>query len=249
MRDRNQVGVTQIERAVLATSSYLDQHERSDTSWLDLSEEKLWHMLVSCILGSRVTTESAEAFTERVRLKGLLEIPDILRNAERIERELVITLSRPFRSGLSHQSAGGRYRYPRSRSRYIIATAQTLYGEDGSGLKNLLASAQDEYHARRLVERKATGVGYKQASLFLRNASYARNLAILDSHVLKFMTLVGLLDCFASDPRSGFSPGQYSKVESRLFAYAMENGVSLSSLDLAVWIVMRVVFRKFRICP
>ena len=91
---------------------------------------------------------------------------------------------------------------------------------------------------RRLVE--LPGVGYKQASLFLRNVGYAKNLAILDTHVLNYLVLVGVMQ---SRPRSVSSATIYERIEELLRSHARSLGHSVGCIDVAIWIVMRTLSR------
>ncbi|MFQ5906623.1 MAG: hypothetical protein ACE5JA_08620 [bacterium] len=247
MMEKAAVRVSQIQRAVMSLCDYIDKNMENRVSWLDLTEEQLWLMLVSCILGSRVASEIAEAFTERLSLKGLLRLPDILREPQRSEEELTKELSAPLLAPSAWWD-GRRYQYPRSRSRFIVATAARIYRANGTGLKGILESVHDEFHARELLGEVAVGIGYKQASLFLRNALFSRELAILDTHVIRYMALAGLIDSDGSQPVR-LTKEKYLDLERGLREYANAMSRPMSSLDLAIWAVMKLVQRRFRICP
>ena len=87
-----------------------------------------------------------------------------------------------------------------------------------------------------LVESCA-GIGPKQASLFLRNIHFSDQLAVLDSHVLRFMTIAGIL---GPNRKSIGSIRGYEAHEGRLRDYASGFGWSIGCLDLGIWLVMRV---------
>ncbi len=250
MMQKATVVVSQIERAVMSVCDYIEMNREIRSSWLDLTEEQLWLLLVSCILGSRVMSEIAEASAQRLYLKGLLRLPDILREPQRSEEELTEELSAPLFAPSAWWD-GRRYQYPRSRSRYIVATAARIYGvSDGvsdTGLKRTLESAHDEFHARELVGEVAVGIGYKQASLFLRNALFSGELAILDTHVIRYMALAGLID-FDRSQTVGLTKKRYLDLERKLREYATAMSRPMSSLDFAIWAVMRLVQRRFKTC-
>ena len=82
----------------------------------------------------------------------------------------------------------------------------------------------------------AVGIGPKQASLFLRNIGYAKDLAILDTHILRYMSLVGLLPNLI---QSVSTLRKYETVEGLLCSYSEKFQVSLAYIDIAIWVVMR----------
>jgi len=79
------------------------------------------------------------------------------------------------------------------------------------------------------------GVGPKQASLFLRNVGKADDLAILDSHSVRFMHMVGL-SASVAPPRD---MRDYEERENCLRAYVAGLAQPMARFDAALWIVMR----------
>ena len=135
--------------------------------------------------------------------------------------------------------AGRKYRFPATGAKCVSTNLQQIYGS-GQSLKSILRRCAEPSVARRYLSQTIYGVGPKQASLFLRNIGFTDSLAILDRHVLSYMSIVGLLPTV---PRSVSSFGKYEVLEDRLSSYAYNCGHELSSLDLAIWVVMRVVKR------
>ena len=99
-----------------------------------------------------------------------------------------------------------------------------------------------DHEARDTIVCLCKGIGQKQASLFLRNIHYSDGLAILDSHVIKFMRIQGIQKNVKSSP----SKTDYIKYEASLRVYADNLGRTLAQLDVAIWIVMRVVQRDMK---
>ena len=63
--------------------------------------------------------------------------------------------------------------------------AKSLYGSLKKIIKPL--ADRDQWEAREFLVNKVNGIGYKEASHFLRNVGYF-DLAIIDRHVLRFIT-------------------------------------------------------------
>ena len=134
-----------------------------------------------------------------------------------------------------------RYPFAHSRARYIRQAISQIYTQQRT-INTILSTAQSSSQTRRLLVEIITGVGPKQASLFLRNVGYATDLAILDSHVIRYMGCVGLLSTHSRQPTS---LSQYETIEEILKSYANGLGFPLSDLDIAIWTVMREAGRDY----
>lgn len=239
----NIVNSREIEDAVLSVSDYLESQVDCGPSWSDLTEGDLWVELVSCILGSRTPHETAKACTDHLAQNGFLDVSTLTENPERSENQLAQELSRaiypPFRG-----TRGRKYRYPKSKSHYIVKSAIRIYKDDDTELRMILVRNQKGSEARSILRERATGIGFKQASLFLRNVSHSDDLAILDTHVVAYMQLVNLI--YDGVRESDLSKrSRYEYLEGILQDYADSYGLPLSIIDFAIWIVVRLVKREF----
>ena len=216
-----------IEHAIRDVCSALD--ERASVSWEKHSEDDLWRGLVFCILGSRVKIEVVHAAVER--MDGMRLLSDPRRNArfDQYEEDTVTALS-------------GGYPFYRSRANQIRRAAEHLYSSRGSILE-LLNSASDARSARRLLASEVAGLGPKQASLFLRNIGYAKCIAVLDVHVLTYLSWVGVTD---APLKSVSTLGKYQALEDSFIEHACSFGCSPDQFDLAVWVVMKVAKEESR---
>lgn len=236
------VNVEEIENAVMRVSDYVDNAYRDKMNWNNFSEEQLWLGLVSCILSSRVRFETAAACAQHLYQTGLLNPSRIITEPKKFERRLEKELSMPIFPPFKG-SRGCRYRYSKSKANYIVRTALEIYSSGNSNLKCILVECLDEYEARNVLIDNAVGIGYKQASLFLRNIYYSENLAILDSHVIRYMTLLKMMKNCSKVKLS--NKKTYLNLERQLWNYATLNDKSLSTLDIAIWIVMRLVQKEY----
>lgn len=73
------------------------------------------------------------------------------------------------------------------------------------------------------------GLGYKEASHFLRNIGYD-DYAIIDTHILDILTQHKIIQ----RPRS-LTPKRYLEIETILSDLAAQAGITLSALDLYLW--------------
>ena len=205
----------------------------------DIPEEQLWNELVSCILGSQVQYEHSQCVINYLISEDLLSIKYLLSNGEQFERNTQSALKKYIPSPLT-KTGRIKYRYPRTKANYIRRTGESIYSTSSS-IRNILTSCTNERIARIRIMSVAVGIGPKQASLFLRNIGYAENLAILDTHILKYMTVIGLVPQILKTV--SYLP-KYEDIEGILNNYATKFKENLACLDTAIWIVMRSCWRE-----
>lgn len=83
---------------------------------------------------------------------------------------------------------------------------------------------------RSWLVRNVKGLGWKEASHFLRNIGYG-DLAILDRHILKHLRKHQVI---RSLPKS-LTEKRYLSIEQKFKAFALHTGISLDELDLLFW--------------
>jgi N-glycosylase/DNA lyase len=95
-------------------------------------------------------------------------------------------------------------------------------------VKNALA--KDSKSAREHLVKNVKGLGYKEASHFLRNVGRI-DVAIVDRHILRWLYEKGYLD----EIPKNLNPSRYKKIEGILRDIALEKGMTLAELDLHLW--------------
>jgi N-glycosylase/DNA lyase len=209
--------------------------------WVSASDAELLFELVACILGSQVSYEVALAAAEEIRNVGLLENP-IKQYCFPVYEKTVYDILRQPLHNPGWAPAGRCYRFAKIRANHISRTIWAVYSNGGS-LQERLRACKTAREARRSIVEIGVGIGPKQASLFLRNIGFTEELAILDTHLLRFMRLFGLLRQ-AIRPISSLQ--NYETLENRLRNYAKRTGYSLGCIDQAIWVVMRVYLQEAR---
>lgn len=211
---------------ILRCASRADYRRRSFT---DLGEEELWTELVRCMLSSNVRWELADELTGRLRERGLLEGMKDMASSN---------LSEQVRSILSGTKSGTQprdrsHRYPERATKLVTDAATKLYdGRKDQTLSGYLQEARDVQDARELL-LEVPGIGMKQSSLFLRRVGFSTEVLVVDRHILHFSeTVLGW-----SVPR--LTGRVYLKLEERFRELAECRGLSLGSLDEAIWEYMR----------
>jgi len=84
---------------------------------------------------------------------------------------------------------------------------------------------------REWLVKNIKGLGYKEASHFLRNIGFGQDIAILDRHILKNLKRLGVIE---EIPKS-LSPLKYRELEKRVHSFSSVIGIPLDELDLLFW--------------
>lgn len=199
-----------------------------------LDERQLWWELSSCILSSQVPYSLAVAAADAIDARGLLlnKYPD--------SQTLVLNLTEVLSMPLRVEGRLRAYRFPVSRAHHLAATHAVVTSQANS-LRTLLDSFHDAVEARAWFVKHTPGIGPKQASMFLRNTDISYNLAILDRHVLNYMSAIGI---YSGQSLTITYLPQYRRHEAVLRNHAEEMNCPVGLLDWAIWIVMRVASRK-----
>lgn len=229
-----------IQNAIRAVCSALDEKFHQPPSWAGLTEDDLWRELVACILGSRVRFEIAHSAVERIEKMGLLCRPRRSSRFDQYEQDVSDALSSKTVEE-DENSSPSRYPFFRSRAKQIRLASERLYGCHGS-IREFLDDARDTREARRRLAADVSGLGPKQASLFLRNTGYATDVAVLDVHVLTYMNWVGLTK---APMKSISTVRRYETLEDAFIEHSESFGCTPDRFDLAVWVVVKVAKEEY----
>lgn len=126
----------------------------------------------------------------------------------------------------------GTHRYPNARSRYIVESRKFLREDCDLRLRSRLLGFSDPHERRDwLVQEKGIkGLGYKEASHFLRNVGF-RGYAILDKHVLNCLAALKIIP-EAKPPNTRL---KYLTIEESLRKLARRTQIDFDELDLVLW--------------
>jgi len=91
--------------------------------------------------------------------------------------------------------------------------------------------ADNPFMVREQLAQKVKGIGYKEASHFLRNIGLGRDLAILDTHILKNLKQLNVI---AEIPVS-MGEKKYLYLESKMNEFSKYVKIPIGELDLLFW--------------
>lgn len=120
--------------------------------------------------------------------------------------------------------------YPMARARYIISVREFVQNELNGHICDWIVSFPDREKRRDACVQHFLGIGYKEASHFLRNIGF-RGYVILDKHILRSLHAFGIIDSEKSPP----TRKRYLETEKRYLAFAKSVNIDPDELDLTLW--------------
>lgn len=179
--------------------------------WTQGSDEELFYELVFCLC----TPQSSAAACDRA-VRDLRE-EDFCLRATRSEINDVLN-----RYGV---------RFGVTKSGWIVQ-ARDRFLKPPSSLRRALASLGGDPHGLRdWLQTEIAGLGFKEASHFVRNIGAGEDLAILDRHILTNLLRLGVIETI---PKS-LTRARYLEVEARVRTFALTSGIPMAQLDLLLW--------------
>ena len=182
-----------------------------ETVWQEGSDARLWEELVFCIF-----TAGASA---RMGLKSIEAVRPLLMNGGQEEMTLAL-------------KQAGAHRFPVARPGYIVVARDYLSEHCGMALRERLSGFASAIERRDWLaqEKRIKGLGYKEASHFLRNIGL-KGLAILDKHVLRCLADLEVIE----SPRPPTTRARYLATEEKLREVAQHLEIDFDELDLVLW--------------
>jgi len=175
------------------------------------SDARLWEEMVFCIF-----TAGASA---RMGLRSVEALRPLLESGAHQEMTRALV-------------AAGAHRFPNARPGYIVVTRNYLRESCSMRLRERLLSYRNPIARRDWLakEPRVKGLGYKEASHFLRNIGF-KGYGILDKHIVRSLYELKVIDS-AKPPTSR---GKYLETEDKMRQFARSTGINFDELDLLLW--------------
>ena len=179
--------------------------------WREGSDARLWEEMVYCIFTAGASAKMGLRAVEAVR-------PLLTAGRQKAMTRALV--------------AEGAHRFPNARPGYVVITRAYLQQSFSMRLRDRLFSFSDPFERRDWLanEPRIKGLGYKEASHFLRNVGF-KGYGILDKHVVRCLFELGVID--SAQPPTG--RGRYLGIEARMRQFADDVGIDFDELDLVLW--------------
>jgi len=124
----------------------------------------------------------------------------------------------------------GLARFHNNKASYIVDARKKFKNNNKINIKRKLEE-KDIFATREWLVKNIKGLGYKEASHFLRNIGMGHDVAILDVHILRNLKKLGIVKKL---PLS-ISKNNYIDIENRMRNLSRKISIPLGELDLLFW--------------
>ena len=124
----------------------------------------------------------------------------------------------------------GVVRFHNNKASYLVEARKIFINKSKLSIKKRLIS-DEPLAIREWLAKNIKGLGFKEASHFLRNIGLGKGLAILDTHILKNLKKYNVIDNIPNT----LSPKQYLNMECKMREFSNKVHIPLDELDLLFW--------------
>jgi len=124
----------------------------------------------------------------------------------------------------------GLVRFHNNKASYIVGAREIFSKTRRLSIKRKLNEHKGP-EMREWLVKNIKGLGYKEASHFLRNIGLGKEIAILDTHILKNLKRYGVIDKVPS----AISKKAYLDIEDRMRSFSRRIKIPMQELDLLFW--------------
>ena len=171
------------------------------SSFKNKNNEEWFQELCFCILAANSKQKTAENIEKSLKYEKLLTIP---------EQELALFIR------------NNKHRFHNNKARFIVEARKF------SDVKEIIYN-MPESKAREWLVQNVKGIGYKEASHFLRNTGYF-DVAILDRHILNTMIENKIIE----KPKT-LTKNNYLAIEKEFIKLSEQLKMFPAKLDLFMW--------------
>ncbi|MGA1866369.1 MAG: N-glycosylase/DNA lyase [Thermoplasmatota archaeon] len=122
-----------------------------------------------------------------------------------------------------------RFKY--KKTGYLIEARERFMRGGEIHLLDFIREIGDPVKAREWLVENIKGLGYKEASHFLRNIGQGEGLTILDRHILRMLAKSGVIERVPGS----MTETRYLKIEEEMKRFAAAIEIPVSHLDLVMW--------------
>ena len=123
-------------------------------------------------------------------------------------------------------------RFKNTKAKNLVLLREFMKDEEGRIVtKTLVDKIGDVFEKRLWLVKKIKGIGYKEASHFLRNIGFSDEVAILDRHILKNIKKLGVIK---EIPKT-ITPKKYLEIEKKIEKYCKKIEIPMDHFDLLLW--------------
>jgi N-glycosylase/DNA lyase len=174
-----------------------------------------FYEIVYCILTPQTSAEHAERVVAELRRRSF--------HAHALDPEKILADRSMY------------IRFHTTKSKHLLKLKNEF-----DSILSVLSTVGDAFALREWLVKNVKGLGYKEATHFLRNVGRNDGLAILDRHILRNLQRYGAIRTIPP----ALSRKHYLRIEKRFGKFAERVGIPVDELDLLFWSIETGVIRK-----
>ncbi len=202
--------------------------------WTFMTEKELTTELLNSILGSNVKYEMSITYANI--------ISDYI-TSQNISNSGYMDISSNILQLLSAKACNpivgksfNKYRFPNIATNNIVRTLKNISDKYGL-INNMINKFTDFKQLRQEMINICYGIGPKQASHFLKNVGYTCDVAIIDSHILKYLRMNSIT---IPNSYNISSIKNYELLENIFLSNVCKKfSFPVSIVDQSIWFIMR----------
>ena len=183
--------------------------EEFKTVWASCGDEEIFTELAFCILTPQSKAQSCWGAIMKLKESGLLF-------------QGTADQTKPYLNCA---------RFKNKKAHYLVEARKLFMHEGKISIKSRLRMFDNSYACRDWLVKNIRGLGYKEASHFLRNIGLGERVAILDRHILRNLAAIGVI----ADIPNSMSRKNYLEIEGEMVKFAERIHIPVSHLDLLFW--------------
>ncbi len=122
-------------------------------------------------------------------------------------------------------------RFHNNKAGYVVRAREQFTKNGKISIKPLISGFRDIFETREWLVRNVKGLGYKEASHFLRNIGFGEKITILDRHILKNLKKSGVINRVPPT----ITKKIYFEIEKKMVDFAKRTKIPLAHMDLLFW--------------
>jgi len=123
-----------------------------------------------------------------------------------------------------------KVRFKNKKTEYLFEARNKFFGDNNSIYENIKKS-KSPLELREYLVKNVKGIGWKEASHFLRNIGLGADIAILDRHILRNIIELGILEEYPKN----LSEKKYREIEEKMKKLSKNLEIPMDTLDHVFW--------------
>jgi N-glycosylase/DNA lyase len=123
-----------------------------------------------------------------------------------------------------------KVRFKNKKTEYLLEARKNFFRDNNSIYSNI-KKIKSPLKLREYLVENVKGLGWKEASHFLRNIGLGADIAILDRHIIRNLVKLDVLEEYPKN----LSEKKYKEIEEKMKKLSKDLGICMATLDHVFW--------------